>query len=262
MKHIYLDYNSTTPTDPEVVNEMLPFFSENFGNPASRNHIYGINSKMAIEEARKKIAELINCSPKEIIFTSGATESANLAIKGFFQLNPDYNCNYLSIEHKAVLDAIKSLDHTNGFNARALDVNEDGIINMKSFHNDLMKTSKMLCVIMHANNEIGVIQPVEEIVAACKEQSSFTFCDAAQTIGKIPVDVKKLGVDMLSISAHKFYGPKGIGALYINRESSIKIQSQIDGGGHEKGRRHGKGLLRQVRGRNARAHQHAALNDQ
>ncbi len=238
MKPIFLDYNSTTPTDPEVLDAMLPYFSEKFGNPASRNHSYGIETKDAVDEARSQLASLINCSPKEIVFTSGATESINLALKGFRNLNPQSEFAYLPIEHKAVLDVITSLEK-DGFGSHELKVNNNGLIDLNYLRTYFNNIDSSLIITMHANNEIGVIQPIKEIIELCKNNNSKVFCDAAQSVGKIPVDVKEMDVDMLCISAHKLYGPKGIGALYINRESKLSIRSQIDGGGHENGLRSG-----------------------
>jgi cysteine desulfurase len=238
MEPIFLDYNSTTPTDPEVLDAMIPYFSLKFGNPASKNHLFGIESKNAVDKAREQIASLVNCHPKEIVFTSGATESINLALKGYHSLNPQSQCAHLPIEHKAVMDVLLSLKK-DGLNSQELQIHNTGIINLDYLTNYFNKNSSYLIIAMHANNEIGVIQPIKEIVDICKKHNSKVFCDAAQSVGKIPVDVKKLGVDMLSISAHKFYGPKGIGALYINRESKLSIKSQIDGGGHEFGFRSG-----------------------
>jgi len=238
MEPIFLDYNSTTPTDPEVLDAMIPYFSLKFGNPASKNHLFGIESKNAVDKAREQIASLVNCHPKEIVFTSGATESINLALKGYYSLNPQSQCAHLPIEHKAVMDVLLSLKK-DGLNSQELQIHNTGIINLNYLTNYFNEKSSYLIIAMHANNEIGVIQPIKEIVDICKTHNSTVFCDAAQSVGKIPVDVKKLGVDMLSISAHKFYGPKGIGALYINRESKLSLKSQIDGGGHEFGLRSG-----------------------
>lgn len=238
MEPIFLDYNSTTPTDPEVLDAMIPYFNLKFGNPASKNHLFGIESKNAVDKAREQIASLVNCHPKEIVFTSGATESINLAVKGYYSLNPQSQCAHLPIEHKAVMDVLLSLKK-DGLNSQELQIHNTGIINLDYLTNYFNKNSSYFIIAMHANNEIGVIQPIKEIVDICKKHNSKVFCDAAQSVGKIPVDVKKLGVDMLSISAHKFYGPKGIGALYINRESKLSIKSQIDGGGHEFGLRSG-----------------------
>ena len=240
MKHIFLDYNSTTPTDPLVINEMLPYFNEKYGNPASRNHGFGIEAKAAVADARKQIAQLINCNPKEIYFTSGATEAINLALKGLFESGFSDIKKYVTIpiEHKAVLDSLKYLKNK-GLDIQVTGVNRDGLVNINSIAEILSHNANSLVIIMHANNEIGVVQPIPDISKIAKESNSYLFVDGAQSVGKIPIDVKELGIDMMAISAHKFYGPKGVGALYINRESKLQIASQIDGGGHESGLRSG-----------------------
>ena len=240
MKHIFLDYNSTTPTDPLVINEMLPYFNEKYGNPASRNHGFGIEAKTAVADARKQIAQLINCNPKEIYFTSGATEAINLALKGLFESGFSDIKKYVTIpiEHKAVLDSLKYLKNK-GLDIQVTGVNRDGLVNINAIAEILSHNANSLVIIMHANNEIGVVQPIPDISKIVKESDSYLFVDGAQSVGKIPIDVKKLGIDMMAISAHKFYGPKGVGALYINRESKLQIASQIDGGGHESGLRSG-----------------------
>jgi cysteine desulfurase len=240
MKHIFLDYNSTTPTDPLVINEMLPYFNEKYGNPASRNHGFGIEAKAAVADARKQIAQLINCNPKEIYFTSGATEAINLALKGLFESGFSDIKKYVTIpiEHKAVLDSLKYLKNK-GLDIQVTGVNRDGLVNINAIAEILSQNANSLVIIMHANNEIGVVQPIPDISKIVKESDSYLFVDGAQSVGKIPIDVKELGIDMMAISAHKFYGPKGVGALYINRESKLQIASQIDGGGHESGLRSG-----------------------
>ena len=239
MKRIFLDHNSTTPVDKEVVNEMLPFFNEKFGNSASRNHSFGIEAKTAVDIARKKIAELLNSNANDLIFTSGATESINLALKGFMDSNQDRGKQLITLvtEHKAVLDTCSFLEN-HGYKVLYLNVMKDGLVNLDELKNAISNETTLISI-MHANNEIGVIQPLKEISSICKNHNVKLFVDAAQSVGKIPVDVKLLGADMLAISAHKFYGPKGIGALYINKDSKIKIVSQIDGGGHENGYRSG-----------------------
>ena len=240
MKHIFLDYNSTTPTDPLVINEMLPYFNEKYGNPASRNHRFGVEAKAAVAEARKRIAQLINCNPKEIYFTSGATEAINLALKGLFESGFSDIKKYVTIpiEHKAVLDSLKYLKNK-GLDIQVTGVHRDGLVNINAIAKILSNNANSLVIIMHANNEIGVVQPIPDISKIVKESDSYLFVDGAQSVGKIPIDVKELGIDMMAISAHKFYGPKGVGALYINRESKLQIASQIDGGGHESGLRSG-----------------------
>ena len=240
MERIYLDYNSTTPTDPLVIKEMLPYFNEKYGNPASRNHGFGIEAKAAVADARKQIAQLINCNPKEIYFTSGATEAINLALKGLFESGFSDIKKYvtLPIEHKAVLDSLKYLKNK-GLDIQVTEVNKDGLVNINAIAEILSHNANSLVIIMHANNEIGVVQPIYGISKIVKQFDSYLFVDGAQSVGKIPIDVKELGIDMMAISAHKFYGPKGVGALYINRESKLQIASQIDGGGHESGLRSG-----------------------
>jgi len=240
MKHIFLDYNSTTPTDHLVIDEMLPYFNEKYGNPASRNHGFGIEAKAAVADARKQIAQLINCNPKEIYFTSGATEAINLALKGLFESRFSDIKKYVTIpiEHKAVLDSLKYLKNK-GLDIQVTGVNRDGLVNINSIADILSHNANSLVIIMHANNEIGVVQPISGISKIVKQFDSYLFVDGAQSVGKIPIDVKELGIDMMAISAHKFYGPKGVGALYINRESKLQIASQIDGGGHESGLRSG-----------------------
>jgi cysteine desulfurase len=237
---VYLDYNSTTPVDPEVVKEMLPFFSEKFGNAASKSHRFGWEAEEAVEFARKRIANLINAKSNEIIFTSGATESINLAIKG---ISESFNGNKINIitsgiEHKAVLDSLKYLEKF-GIEVTYLKPDEFGFINPSDVKNAITPKTALVSI-MVANNEIGTIQPIAEISGICQEKGIFFHTDATQAIGKIPFDVDFLGVDLVSFSAHKIYGPKGIGVLYIrNKNPKIKITEQISGGGHEKGLRSG-----------------------
>ena len=240
MDQVYLDYNSTTPVDPLVLETMLPYFNEKFGNAASKNHGFGITAKEAVDLARKQIASVIGCGPKEIIFTSGATESINLAIKGFAQANQTRGNHIVSLktEHKAVLDTCLHLEE-HGFEVTYLNVNTDGILDIDELKGTI-KDSTIMVAVLHANNEIGVIQPIEEIAKICKGSEIAFFVDAAQSFGKIQLDVKKIGIDLLCASGHKIYGPKGIGCLYINRDKiDLKISSQIEGGGHEYGFRSG-----------------------
>lgn len=239
-KSIFLDNGSTTPVDPRVVEAMVPYFTSIYGNASSRTHSFGIEANKAVKDARNKIARLINGDIKNIIFTSGATEAINLAIKGYAYTNK-HRGNHLittKIEHKAVLDSCKSLEET-GFTITYLNVNSDGIVNIDSLKKAITKHT-LLVSVMHVNNEIGTIQPLKEVAEICKKEHITFFVDAAQSVGKIPVDVEKLGVDLMSISAHKMYGPKGIGALYINATNKKSIiQPQMVGGGHEMGIRSG-----------------------
>ena len=237
---VYMDYHATTPVDPRVLDAMLPYFTEKFGNAASRNHEYGWKAEEAVENARAQVARLIDANPKEIVFTSGATESDNLAIKGVAEFHRGKGNHIISqvTEHKAVLDTCKHLADQ-GFEVTYLAVDKEGLINP----NDLRRaiTSKTILIsIMYANNEIGVIQPVEEVGKIAKEKGVLFHVDAVQAVGRIPVDVQKDGIDLLSISAHKLYGPKGIGALYVRRKNPrVQIAAMIDGGGHERGMRSG-----------------------
>jgi cysteine desulfurase len=237
---IYLDHNSTTPVDENVLEVMLPYFRENFGNAASRNHPFGVTAKSAVNLSRKQIASYINAEKHEIVFTSGATESINLGIKGFIEENKK-NGNHIIVpktEHKAVLDTCNALSNK-GYQISYLDVENNGLINLENLL-DTITPNTILIAVMHANNEIGVIQPISEIGAICQEKGIVFFVDAAQTFGKENIDVKKSNIDMLSASGHKIYGPKGIGFLYVNKsDKNIQIESLIDGGGHENGMRSG-----------------------
>jgi cysteine desulfurase len=236
---IYLDYQATTPCDPRVLQAMLPYFMEEFGNPHSRNHAYGWKAEEAVEQARKQVAKLIKADPKAVIFTSGATESNNLAIKGVAHFYHDQKNHIITCatEHKCVLDSCRHLEQE-GFKVTYLPVNANGIIDL----NQLKKTiteKTVLVSIMAVNNEIGVIQPLAEIGKICREKGVFFHTDAAQAVGKIPMDVEAMNIDLLSISGHKIYGPKGIGALYVRRKPRIRLVSLIDGGGQERGMRSG-----------------------
>jgi cysteine desulfurase len=237
---IYLDNNATTPCDPRVVEAMIPYFTNNFGNAASRNHPFGWAAEDAVDYAREQVAKLIGADPKEIIFTSGATEGDNLAIKGVFEMyankgNHIITCN---IEHKAVLDACKHVEKMGG-EVTYLDVKEDGRIDLAELEAAIRPTT-ILISIMYANNEIGIIQPVKEITAIAKKHGVLFFSDAVQAVGKIPVDVNKDGIDLMAFTAHKMYGPKGVGALYVRRKNPrVKVTAQMDGGGHERGMRSG-----------------------
>jgi cysteine desulfurase len=237
---IYLDHNATTPMDPRVLEAMLPYFVENFGNAASRNHSFGWNAEEAVDYAREQIAQLIGADPKEIIFTSGATEGNNLGIKGVYEMYASKGNHIITCttEHKAVLDTCKHLEKL-GAEVTYLEVQPDGLIDLKQLE-AAMKPTTILVAIMYANNEIGVIQPVKEIGAIAKKHGALFFTDAVQAVGKIPVDVISDGIDIMSFTAHKMYGPKGVGALYVRRKNPrVKVTAQIDGGGHERGMRSG-----------------------
>lgn len=237
---IYLDHNATTPCDPRVVEAMVPYFTNSFGNAASRNHPFGWQAEGAVDNAREQVAKLIGADPKEIIFTSGATEGDNLALKGVFEMyaskgNHIITCN---IEHKAVLDTCKHLEKE-GADITYLKVNADGLIDLKELE-AAFKPTTILVAIMYANNEIGTVMPMKEISDMAKKRGVLVFSDATQAIGKIPVDVNKDGIDLTAFTAHKMYGPKGVGALYVRRKNPrVKVTAQIDGGGHERGMRSG-----------------------
>jgi cysteine desulfurase len=237
---IYLDHNATTPCDPRVVEAMIPYFTNNFGNAASRNHPFGWQAEEAVDYAREQVAKLIGADPKEIIFTSGATEGDNLAIKGVFEMyaskgNHIITCN---IEHKAVLDTCKHIEKEGG-EVTYLKVKDNGLIDLAELE-AAIKPSTILIAIMYANNEIGTIMPMKEISAIAKKHGVLVFTDAVQAVGKIPVNVNKDGIDLMAFTAHKMYGPKGVGALYVRRKNPrVKVTAQIDGGGHERGMRSG-----------------------
>jgi len=237
---IYMDYHATTPVDPRVVETMLPYFHDKFGNAASRNHSFGWAAEEAVENARAQIARLINATPKEIIFTSGATESNNLAIKGAAEMYREKGNHIITqvIEHKAVLDTCKRLEKY-GYEVTYLPVAKDGRIDLDDLRRAI--TSKTILIsIMYANNEIGVIQPIQEIGKIAKEKGVLFHTDGVQALGKIPVDVQRDNIDMISLTAHKLYGPKGCGALYVRRRNPrVQLSAQIDGGGHERGMRSG-----------------------
>lgn len=236
---IYLDYQSTTPVDPRVVQEMLPYFTEKFGNPHSRSHSYGWESEAAVEHAREQIAKLINADPKEIIFTSGATESNNMAIKGAAHFYADKKRHIITVvtEHKCVLDACRHLEEE-GFKVTYLPVDTKGLIDLEQLKNSITDDTLMVSV-MAINNEVGVIQPIEEIGKICREKSVFFHSDCAQAFGKIPLDVRALNLDLMSISGHKIYAPKGVGALYVSRKPRVRLEALINGGGQERGFRSG-----------------------
>jgi cysteine desulfurase len=236
---IYLDYSATTPVDPRVAQKMIPFLTEHFGNPASRSHAFGWEAEKAVEEARAHVAALLNADPKEIIWTSGATEGNNLAIKGAanFYKGKGKHIVTMKTEHKAVLDTVRELERQ-GFEATYLDPQQNGLLDLEKFKAALRPDTVLVSVMM-VNNEIGVIQPIAEIGEICRAKGVIFHCDAVQAAGKIPVDLQKLKVDLLTVTAHKVYGPKGIGALYVRRKPRVRIEPQIHGGGHERGLRSG-----------------------
>ena len=236
---IYLDYSATTPVDPRVAEKMIPFLVEKFGNAASRSHAFGWSAEAAVEEAREEVARLINADPKEIIWTSGATESDNLAIKGaaHFYAGKGKHIVTLKTEHKAVLDTCRELERE-GFEVTYLDVQEDGLLDLEVFKAAL-RPDTILVSVMFVNNEVGVIQPIAEIGEICREKGIIFHVDAAQATGKVAIDLAVLKVDLMSFSAHKTYGPKGIGALYVRRKPRVRLEAQMHGGGHERGFRSG-----------------------
>lgn len=237
---IYLDNNATTPCDPRVVDAMLPYFTEKFGNAASRSHSFGWEAEEAVDYAREQVAKLVNADPKEIIFTSGATEADNLAIKGVYEMYASKGNHIITCttEHKAVLDTCKHIEKIGG-EVTYLNVSSEGFIDLAELEKSI--TSKtILIAIMYGNNEMGLIQPVREISAIARKHGVLFFTDATQAVGKIPVDVQADGIDLMAFSAHKMYGPKGVGALYVRRKNPrVKVTAQMDGGGHERGMRSG-----------------------
>lgn len=236
---IYMDYGATTPVDPRVVDAMVPWLREHFGNPASRSHAWGWEAEEAVEKARTQVAELIGADPREIVWTSGATESNNLAIKGAAHFYADKGKHIITVktEHKAVLDTVRELERQ-GFEATYLDVKEDGMLDM-----DVLKAAirpdTILLSVMFVNNEIGVIQDIPALGALCRERGIIFHVDAAQATGKVAIDLKTLPVDLMSLASHKTYGPKGIGALYVRRKPRVRLEAQMHGGGHERGLRSG-----------------------
>jgi len=245
---IYLDYSATTPVDPRVAEKMIPYLTEFFGNAASRSHAFGWKAEAAVEEARAHVAALIGADPKEVIWTSGATEGNNLALKGaaHFYKTKGKHIITQKTEHKAVLDTVRELERQ-GFEATYLDVEADGIVDVEKFRAAL-RPDTILASIMMVNNEIGVIQPVWEIAEICREKGVIFHCDAVQGAGRVDIDLSKLKADLLTITAHKIYGPKGIGALYVRRKPRIRIEAQIHGGGHERGFRSGTLATHQIVG--------------
>jgi cysteine desulfurase len=236
---IYLDYAATTPVDPRVAEKMIPYLTEKFGNPASRSHAFGWEAEAAVNEARSEVAKLLNCDPKEIVWTSGATESSNLAIKGaahFYQTKGKHLVT-VKTEHKATLDTMRELERQ-GFEVTYLDVNSQGIVTREAFEAAL-RPDTILASVMYVNNEIGIIQDIPTFGEICRERGIIFHVDAVQAIGKVPVDLSALKIDLMSMTAHKIYGPKGIGALYVRRKPRVRIEAQTHGGGHERGMRSG-----------------------
>ncbi len=245
---IYLDYSATTPVDPRVAAAMIPWLTEKFGNPASRSHAYGWEAEAAVEQARGDVAALVNADPKEIIWTSGATESDNLAIKGaaHFYAGKGKHLITVSTEHKAVIDPLRELERQ-GFEVTYLDPQENGLITLEQFQAAL-RPDTIFASVMAVNNEIGVIQPIAELGEICREKGVIFHVDAAQATGKMPIDLTTLKVDLMSFCAHKTYGPKGIGALYVRRKPRIRLEAQMHGGGHERGLRSGTLATHQIVG--------------
>ena len=238
---IFLDNHSTNPMDPRVLETMLPYFVEKFGNAASRNHAFGWAAEEAVENARKQIAKLIKADPKEIVFTSGGTESDNLAIKGVLEMYGEKGTHIItsSTEHRAVLDTVKALEGKGKATVTYLPVDKFGMVNPEEVRNAITEKTILISVML-ANNEIGTINPVKEIGKIAKEKGVLFHCDATQAVGKIPVDVQEMGIDLMAFTAHKLYGPKGIGALYVRKKNPrVRIIAQMDGGGHERGMRSG-----------------------
>jgi len=236
---IYMDYSATTPIDPRVADKMIPYLREQFGNPASRSHAYGWSAEAAVEEARAQVADLVGADPREIIWTSGATESNNLAIKGAAQFYKSKGKHIITVktEHKAVLDTVRELERQ-GFEATYLEPQDNGLISLEQLE-AAIRPDTILVSVMLVNNEIGVIQPIREIGELCRKKGIIFHSDAAQATGKVEINLEELKVDLMSFSAHKTYGPKGIGALYVRRKPRVRLEAQMHGGGHERGLRSG-----------------------
>ena len=245
---IYMDYSATTPVDPRVAEKMIPFITESYGNPASRSHPYGWTAEKAVENARNEVAKLVNADPREIIWTSGATESNNLAIKGASNFYSSKGKHIISVatEHKAVIDAVREMERM-GYETTFLQPEPNGLIDIKKFK-DAIRPDTVLASVMLVNNEIGVIQDIDALGKACREEKVIFHVDAAQATGKVEIDLEKLPVDLMSFSAHKTYGPKGVGALYVRRKPRIRIEAQMHGGGHERGMRSGTLATHQIVG--------------
>jgi cysteine desulfurase len=248
---IYLDYSATTPVDPRVAERMIPYLTQQFGNPASRSHAFGWDAEKAVEQAREEVAGLVNCDPREIVWTSGATESDNLAIKGAAQFYKGKGKHLITVrtEHKAVLDPMRELERQ-GFEVTYLDPEPNGLLDLDKF-TAAIRPDTILASVMHVNNEIGVIQDIDTIGELCRAKGVLFHVDAAQSTGKAPIDLGRLKVDLMSFSAHKTYGPKGIGALYVRRKPRIRIEAQMHGGGHERGMRSGTLATHQIVGMGA-----------
>ena len=238
-KPIYLDYSATTPVDPRVAARMIPYLTEQFGNPASRSHAFGWTTEKAVEEARDEVAKLVNCDPRELVWTSGATEAINLALKGAAHFYKDRGKHLITVktEHKATLDTMRELERE-GFEVTYLDVQPDGLLDLEAFKAAL-RPDTILASVMFVNNEIGVVQDIAALGEICRAKGIIFHVDSAQATGKIPVDLATLKVDLMSFSAHKTYGPKGVGALFVRRKPRVRIEAQMHGGGHERGMRSG-----------------------
>jgi len=236
---IYMDYSATTPIDPRVADKMIPYLREQFGNPASRSHMYGWTAEAAVEEARAEVAKLVGADPREIIWTSGATESNNLALKGAAQFYKTKGKHIITVktEHKAVLDTVRELERV-GFEATYLEPQDNGLITVAQLE-AAMRPDTILVSVMLVNNEIGVIQPIDEIGELCRAKGIIFHCDAAQATGKVHIDLTKTKCDLMTFTAHKTYGPKGVGALYVRRKPRVRLEAQMHGGGHERGLRSG-----------------------
>jgi len=245
---IYLDYSATTPVDPRVAQKMIPYLTKMFGNPASRSHAYGWDADKAVEEAREQVATLINADPKEIVWTSGATESNNLALKGVAHFYKAKGKHLITVktEHKAIIDTCRELERE-GFEVTYLDTREDGLLDLERF-TQALRPDTILASVMFVNNEIGVIQPIAELGQLCRDNGTLFHVDAAQATGKVEIDLARLKVDLMSFSAHKTYGPKGIGALYVRRKPRVRLEAQMHGGGHERGMRSGTLATHQIVG--------------
>lgn len=236
---VYMDYSATTPVDPRVAEKMIPYLCEKFGNPASNSHMYGWEAEAAVEEARSQVAALINADPREIVWTSGATEANNLALKGAAQFYKTKGKHIITVktEHKSVLDTFRELERE-GFEATYLDPQENGLITLEALEKAI-RPDTILVSVMMVNNEIGVIQPIDEIAELCRGKGIIFHCDAAQAVGKMEIDLQKTKIDLMTMTAHKICGPKGVGALFVRRRPRVRLEAQMHGGGHERGLRSG-----------------------